>query len=779
MPANKRNIFLILLLCSFMAFSQTAKKYFASGKKFQEAANYTEAIANYTKAVEMDPNMEDAYIERAVCFEKIGKKEDAAADYGRALAFAPKNEKYWFNAGRLFFELGSYEKANENLKKALEFDKSYLEAIEYSVYTHIRLKKFQQALTLAESALAIKKMGLTYLNVGIVLDSMQVYESAEKHYKDAKYYDSKLVMAYVGLSGTQVKQKKLDDAIKTCQAGMEKFIPANKDILFARSEVYAAKGDYMAAVNDLTQVIIVDEKNSKAFYTRGSYYLKLAQYQNAVNDFTKVILFDEKNVNAYFRRANAYEQMQNYKEAVKDYNRIKVLAPTDQNAMNYLAASKQKLFELNREKNKPEIAMINPKADKKFVVKLAGDKKEMMLKGSITDESNIKNVTVNGKVANFRNDTNVTDFIATLDVSKMEQLTVIATDAYDNVTEISYTVERTETSKPVVALIAPYTSFDKEIYLDNNNSELYVEGQVKDESKIESITIEGNNAAFQPDVLDPKFSATINISNKMKILVTVRDIYGNETMEEFKINREGATIAAKNPMGVTWLVFIENSNYSNFASLEGPGKDVTMMKSAMANYKFSNIVHKKDLTKAQMDKFLSIELRDLIKANKVNSLMVWYAGHGKFQNNTGYWIPVDAKMEEEYSYFSIATLKSYMQSYSLVHTLVVTDACESGPTFLVAMRAGGTEKKCEDWTQTKFKSSQVFTSAGFELAADNSQFTKTFAACLNNNPDGCIAIEKVVDKVKASMKAKGQQEPKFGKITGLEDEGGTFFFMKK
>lgn len=771
--------FIVLSFTSLLAFGQTPKKYFSAGKKFQEMGNCADAVSNFTKALELDPQMEDAYVARAECNEKLEKKAEAAADYKLATTFSPKEEKYFFNAGRLYHDIREYEKADEMLKKALALNKNYLDAIEYSVYTLLHLKKYTQALTLAEQAVELKKSGLTYLNNGIVLDSMQLYAEAEKKYKDAKYYDSKLVMAYVGMSNCQVKLKKYDEALKTCQAGMEKFVPAKKEILFARAEVYAAKGDYMAAVNDLTQVIIADDKNVLAFMARGNYYIKLAMYPNAVNDYTKVILMQEKNVNAYFKRANAYEQMQNYKEAVKDYNRIKEIAPNDQNAQNYLTASKQKLFELNREKNKPEISMISPKADKKFTVKIGGDKKEMMVKGTITDESNIKNVKVNNIVANFRNDTNVTDFIVTMDVSKLEQLTVVATDAYDNIMEQQYTVEYTETNKPIVALIAPYTSFDKEIYLDNSNSDLYIEGQVKDDSKIESIRIEGQNASFDPTAQDPKFSATINIANKMKITVWVKDVFGNETIEDFKLNREGATIAANNPMGVTWMVFIENSNYKNFASLDGPAKDVTLMKSALANYKFSNIVHKKDMTKADLDKFLSIELRDLIKANKVNSLMIWYAGHGKFQNNTGYWIPTDAKVDEEYSYFSIATLKSYMQSYSLVHTLVITDACESGPTFLVAMRAGTELKKCDDWTKTKFKSAQVFTSAGFELAADNSQFTKTFANTLINNPDGCIAIDKVVEKVKQSVKAKGLQEPKFGKISGLEDEGGTFFFMKK
>jgi len=122
-----------------------------------------------------------------------------------------------------------------------------------------------------------------------------------------------------------------------------------------------------------------------------------------------------------------------------------------------------------------------------------------------------------------------------------------------------------------------------------------------------------------------------------------------------------------------------------------------------------------------------------------------------------------------------------MQSYSkyITHILVVTDACESGPSFYQAMRSTPKIRSCGDWKATKFKSSQVFSSAGYELAIDNSQFTKTFANSLSHNPDMCIPIENIVIKVSSAVVKNKNQKPTFGKISGLEDEDGTFFFMKK
>ena len=205
------------------------------------------------------------------------------------------------------------------------------------------------------------------------------------------------------------------------------------------------------------------------------------------------------------------------------------------------------------------------------------------------------------------------------------------------------------------------------------------------------------------------------------------------------------------------------------------------MKAALANYQIHNVIHKENMSKSDMEKFFSIELRDLVRANHVSSLLVWYAGHGKFINETGYWVPSDAQRDDEFTYFNINNLKSGLQAYSkyVKHTLVITDACESGPTFYQAMRSVPEERDCGDWEATQFKSSQVFSSAGYELAVDNSQFTRTFANSLINNPNACLPIENIVSKVTIAVAKNGQQKPQFGKIDGLEDEGGTFFFISK
>ena len=236
-----------------------------------------------------------------------------------------------------------------------------------------------------------------------------------------------------------------------------------------------------------------------------------------------------------------------------------------------------------------------------------------------------------------------------------------------------------------------------------------------------------------------------------------------------------------NPMGKTWVVFIENTNYLTLSTLLGAQKDVNLVNEALSAYQIDRIMVRQDLKKGQMEEFFNSELPALLKENNVNSLLIWYSGHGKFINETGYWIPVDAQRDDEATYYKMESLKKDLEKLSsqLKHVLVITDACESGPTFFQAMRSIPTKPVCDDPVGVKKRSYQLFSASGYNLATDESLFAATIAASLKNNPNPCIPVQEVVKKVTIKLIQNHLDRPQFGNITGMSSEGGTFFFYKK
>ncbi|MEQ8323904.1 MAG: tetratricopeptide repeat protein [Vicingaceae bacterium] len=774
---------LIVLLISFgSSMAQNPKKFMKTGKEFEEAKNYKDARDQYTKALELDAQYVDAYIARAEVFEKMYQVQESIDDYNRAATFDPDNDEVYYNLGRLHYKLDQPRKTIEYCNKALEHNDKHEQALILKANAYLALNQYSNAQEAADKVLDLSKNKDTYYLHGMVMANVKDWGKAEFDFSQAVKRDAEFIPAYVELSNAQVELGKKEEAMETCKDGM-KIDEKNVSLYVARGKVYRAMMDFPNAINDLSQALLQAnpaEKND-IYVIRGRFYHEFGQNQGAINDFTKVLIAEPDNFDALYSRAMAYEGNLNYKEAIADYEHLLKLAPYDEKAKELLTAASTRLYELNKETDSPKIVFIEPARVEGIKVPVPKNLLEVLIHAQVQDLSKIALIEVNSEAVMFDKEKLNPEFKFRVKPKTETSFEIVVEDIYANRAVLDYQIIPTEIDSPVVRILAPYASDDGEIYLDNNEPTIYLEGKIDDESKIKSILIDGVTASYSPDEFNPGFSATLDISNRSYITVTAIDNYGNETIQKFTFNREGALISANNPMGKTWVIFIENSNYANFASLEGPSKDVRTMKAALAGYSIHNVIRKRDMTKKDFERFFSIELRDLVRSNRVNSILVWYAGHGKFLNETGYWIPVDAKRDDEFTYFNINSLKAAMQSYSkyITHTLVVTDACESGPSFYQAMRSTSTDRSCTDWEATRFKSSQVFSSAGYELASDDSQFTKTFANSLQNNPNTCIPIDKIVSKVTEAVTKGGSQKPKFGKIAGFEDENGTFFFMKR
>jgi len=779
----KKKIILLVTMMAFLTisvFGQKAKTFYKAGNEFVDNQKYEDAVAQFTSAIGLEPSNSDYYSARANAYEKLNKYTEAYADYEKALVFKPKDADAVISLGRVCNKLNKFEEALALLNRASALDRRNALIYPEKIKTLISLGKFDQALKVSDTALLIKEEPLDYFYRGEIYEDMNNDVLAKKELekaisKDKKYMEPRLELAELLLRTGNTMEAM--NQVNIVLAANDR----NTAAYLTRSKIYKKGLDFPNAINDVSKVILIDPTNPDYYLIRGRDYQEFNQHANAINDFSKYISLKPDNPDAYFARAKSYEEIQNLEKAMVDYNKIASLSEFDMRARKLLKEAQGRLYELNRESDPPDITLTEP-INVNDTITVRGDKKTLTISGKIKEKSKLDTLLINNQPITFLDRKNgQKEFIASIDLPEgLNKITIFARDEYQNKKKVEYAIFRTPTTPPKIAIIAPYSSDDGQVYLDVIKPTLFVEGKIDAAGLMKSIEISGVSASYKRDQLNPGFTASIDVANINKFTVTAEDIYGNKTDKEFTINRDNALLAQNNPMGKTWVVFIQNANYKNMAALDGPTKDLNSVHGALANYQISRWYEKKDMTKAEMEKFFNIELRDELKANQVKSLLIWYAGHGKFINDVGYWIPVDANKDDEFTYFNINALKAGMQGYAyLTHTLVVSDACESGPSFYQAMRSANDAPTCDNVQATTMKSAQVFSSAGYELATDVSQFTQTFVSTLVNNKNACIPIETVVKNVSAAVGNNNQQKPKFGKIAGLQDENGTFFFIAK
>ncbi|MCU0362985.1 MAG: tetratricopeptide repeat protein [Bacteroidales bacterium] len=789
----KKRILILAAMLSLIAVAssgQNGKKYYKAGTEFAETMKYEDAVVQFTSAIGLEPMNPEYYVARGDMYVKLGNLAGAKADYEKALVFAPKDAEAMISLAVTENGLGNYSEALRILNRASSRESRNPGVYPQKVISLYYLKMYDQALKTSDTALTVKDTPGDYFWRGRIYESLRNQKEAIAAYEKSISKDKKFAPPRVALAGILMATDAKEAMAQVNE--VLKFNDRDTSAYLMRSRIYMKALDPANAINDISKCILIDPANPAFYMRRGDYYLQLTQYQNAINDYTKYISLSENDPKGFYKRATAYEGAGSIDKAITDYEKITAIAKYDVLARELLDGANQRLFKLNEERDAPVIALMSP-VPVKNVIQVRGGKNELLVSGKISDKSKIKKFMINGREVQVAGKPGEYEFLTNIDVTGREKLSITAVDDYNNEEVLEFPLFRTEITPPVIRITAPYAE-NGQIFIDRNNPSVFIQGKIEDESKIKAIYIDNRIATFDTDpgseemvsaTLNPEFMISTDITNKNKITVKAEDIYGNVKITEYVINREGAGIASTNPMGKTWVIFIENSGYKTFGSLDGPIKDITTMRRELENYQIHRFIHKKDMTKKQMEMFFNIELRDEIKANQVKSILIWYAGHGKYINDVGYWIPVDAERDQEFTYFNINFLKAGLMGYEndIVHTLVISDACESGPGFFTAMRAGFSEPSCDDSMKSGSKSAQIFSSVGqsYELTTDNSKFASSFANALRNaaSKRDCIPIETIVLAVQPAVKAEKGQEPKFGTIQGLKDLEGTFFFIKK
>ncbi len=776
---SSRNIlFLFAIFWHVIVFGQNSRNHIKAAEQLCTNGYYKEAIEELNKAINIDPQNGHAYEERALIFERLKNWENAAADYQNSAVFGSNPSENFLKAAEIFINLNKTEQAFIDLGKAINQNPKYYEAYLLQSKTFYNLGRFSESLVSAENAVSAKGTAYAYFLKGMAEFKLNDIKSAESDFEKAIVKDKFYPEAYLALAKLQLQNGQYQKAIENCSYVIMND-RNNTDAYITRSRAYNKLKELEKTISDISKAISIDSVNSDYYMIRGDCYFEYGQFQNAITDYTVAINQNTLNMKALGSRALSYERINNKQKAVSDYSLLLTLADKqDEKNISYL---ENKIFELKREYNKPVITITEPRLTASFEVPVPTNLQELIIKGKISDESKIKFLRINSDTL-INSSAGVSDSIFSVTVSSenLEFLTLSAIDIYDNVSTVSYGVRKIETDPPQIILENPLVVEENRISPVVDDNYLYIEGRIEGKNLISSIHIDEVNASYAPGDLNPRFTATLDISKKNKIKIIATDIFGNIAEREYYFEQNEKIQNNDSPMGKTWAVLIENSQYKDFANLSSPPSDINLVQDALARYKINNIIIKKNLTKREFERFFSIDLRDLVRINHVNSLIIWYAGHGQNIKGIGYWVPCDATKDDEFSYYNIFALKASLYSYmSLNHLLVISDACSTGPGFNLALRGTMEGASCDQTELALKKSAQVFTSAGEGYAYDNSLFTRAFANALLNNENECVSIDDIANKVCNIIKSNNAQNPEFGRIAGLDDQLGTFFFISK
>nr|MBP6643997.1 hypothetical protein [Flavobacteriales bacterium] len=615
-------VLLTFLLAGQLCKAQGGKSFLKEGDAFRKENELEKALEKYGLAIAVDPKLIKAYQSRAEVNVLMGRPLEVARDLKHIAALEPADAALGAAAARAYLDIDSATIARDLCNTALKVDRKNMEALQFKTRACLKLGDLDCATEASDAALALKATTDTYFLHGLARAAVRDYKTAETDFDRVLEWNHLYEAAYVELAnvqlelyevftGTTMQMRTLDKAVEKCTVALD-LNPQSTDALFTRSRAYAAQKEYAKAIEDISRCIALGRTDQAVYHQRALYYSGLGQHQNAVNDLNKILLDNPDDVDELVLRATSKEANLDMEGALKDLElaqRSLKANPgsghvNDQQLEESRVRIAKQVFEMNRESDPPRLTILEPYS-KDSVAQVSMSLRHLKVSGHVLDKSKLKSITVNGGPAQFDHDEKDPQFFTSIPwVATDKEIIVQVTDIYDNFTSQVLKVERTEGTPPSVIVTTPAATQDRVVTIMEDKESIFLEGRVNDESLIRLVAVDGVNASYAPDQLNPEFSIKLDVKDKSGFSVHTEDQFGNATDVAYTLVRKAAPVvvaskpvpstSAKEPTpastapaatrsGATWVIHIENTNYRNFPAVQSGG-DAAKIQKAFGNY---------------------------------------------------------------------------------------------------------------------------------------------------------------------------------------------------
>ena len=277
------------------------------------------------------------------------------------------------------------------------------------------------------------------------------------------------------------------------------------------------------------------------------------------------------------------------------------------------------------------------------------------------------------------------------------------------------------------------------------------------------------------------------------------DIQNKRTISSLKLlsdkslmtSQSSLSSATEKPFGQYYALVIGNNDYQQWDPLQNAIADAEAVGQLLGNQYGFKVKFLKNASRTDILKSLN-EYRKLLTAR--DNLLIYYAGHGFWEKNInrGYWIPVEADLEDNSNWILLPTVTDLLQLMSAKHILVVADSCFAGKltrSGLAQLRPGLTGEARMDLLKTLAdkRVRTAMTSGGLSPVLDSgggghSIFTKAFLNVLDENTE-ILETERIFLAIKnrvmrSAQRLNTEQIPTYAPVYMAGHESlGDFIFV--
>jgi tetratricopeptide (TPR) repeat protein len=289
------------------------------------------------------PKADDFFIQAEDNYDK-GDYRGAIAAYNQAININPNLAQAYYRLGLTRSKSGDNQKAVENLQKATELFAAQgkkADAIRSQGVVHSLLKDYKGAIAALTQAIRLNlKDTLAYSNRGNVRSDLGDWQGAISDYNQALNINPNYTPAYISRGNARSASGDLQGAISDYNQALK--INPNYALAYNnRGIARSASGDLQGAIADYNEALKINPNYANAYYSRGNARAALGDKQGAITDYNQALKLNPNYANAYYGQGITRATLGDKQWAIADLQKAANL---------YKEQGNEKLYQQTQEK---------------------------------------------------------------------------------------------------------------------------------------------------------------------------------------------------------------------------------------------------------------------------------------------------------------------------------------------------------------------------------------------------------------------------------------------
>ncbi len=296
---------------------KTTEQWLNEGNILYRAKRYDKALDAYEHAIQLDPNLADAYYYKGYTLTNLNRYQEALDAYERAIQLAPNDAVAYNGKGYVLYNLNRYDDALAAYDHAIQLDPNLAPTYNNKGYALYNLNRYQEALEAYDHAIQLdSNYAYAYIGKGNALSYLKRYDEALVTYDRAIQLDPNYAYAYIGKGNALRNLKRYDEALVAYEHAIQ-LDPNNANY----------KKSYQEALAAYDRSIQLDPNSATIYYKKGVELYNLKRYQEALAAYERAIRLDPNYTDAYNNKGNTLYNLKRYQEALAAYEHAIRLDP--------------------------------------------------------------------------------------------------------------------------------------------------------------------------------------------------------------------------------------------------------------------------------------------------------------------------------------------------------------------------------------------------------------------------------------------------------------------